>query len=135
MWKTTILIGLSWILLAGRAETREADPTKVDSLLTAASDTTRDLKVRMDLVSKAVGYDGSGGAMHALARLYLEREGLAWRTEAERWVKKALGREPDNADYRATYAEVFWKRRSRPKAYEQARRTIELDPNHVRGFY
>lgn len=77
MWKIWILIGLLELLPGALVEARGADPARVDSFLAAVSDTARDLKQRIQLAQKAVGHDRSGKAMHVLARLHLEREGLA----------------------------------------------------------
>ncbi len=113
----------------------KADPAVVDSLLVVASDTTLAHKARMKIVREAIGYDRSGRARHALARLYMSEWKKTSPEEAQRWLLRAIKREPENADYWATYAELFWIWDHRGRSYEQAMRALELDPDNVRALY
>jgi GWxTD domain-containing protein len=128
----TCLLLAAWAL---RAEARKGDPAAVDSLLSASADTTLAFKQRLKLAEKAIDEDRSGRAMHALARLYMAEWKPTSPESAERWLLRAIEREPENADYRATYAELFWRWERREEAYDLAKRALDLDPNHVLALY
>ncbi len=116
-------------------EARKPDPARVDSLLTAASDRALSYKERAKIIKKAMGYDRSGRAMYALAELYIGKGTLSSRYDASMWLKRALRKEPDNADYRITLAGLFWSWGRRGSAYTHTKRAIEKNPNHVGALY
>ncbi len=125
--------GLLTLLLTTPATARKG-PAAVDSLLSAA-DGTLDDRVRENLIKKAISNDRSGKAMHALARLLIDRRTPQSRQQAIEWLKKAMGRERENPDYIATFAELNWYSLRRPRAYAEARRVLQIDPDHVWGLY
>ncbi len=132
------VVGLACILLMflhASAEAGKADPAVVDSLLAVASDTMLAHKARMKIVREAIGCDRSGRSRYALARLHMSEWKKTSPEEAQRWLLRAIQREPENADYRATYAELFWMWDHRGRSYEQAMRALELDPDNVRALY
>ena len=57
------------------------------------------------------------------------------RVKARKWIRRAVLREKENANFRATYAAALWYGLQRPNSYKQARRAIELDANNVEGLY
>lgn len=128
----TCLLLMAWGLPAGAGK---RDPAAMDSLLSAAADTTLSFKQRVKLTEEATRHDRSGRAMHVLARLYMSEWKPASPENAERWLLRAIEREPENADYRATYAEMFWMWDRRDDALIQAKEALDLDPNHVLALY
>ncbi|OGG54115.1 MAG: hypothetical protein A3F84_09955 [Candidatus Handelsmanbacteria bacterium RIFCSPLOWO2_12_FULL_64_10] len=107
----------------------------MDSLLSAAADTALPFKQRLKLTEKAVYSDPSGRAMHALARLYMSEWSVTAPDNAERWLQRAIEREPENADYHVTYAELYWMWDRWSYAEVEAKRALDLDPNHVLALY
>ncbi|MDA0745732.1 MAG: GWxTD domain-containing protein, partial [bacterium] len=118
-----------WVLPVGAGE---ADPARVDSLLAVAVDTSLGFDRREGVLKEAVEYDGSGRAMHALARFFIEKGS---RGDAKSWLKQARRREPENADYLATDAELSWRGVTRRTSYRKAREALALDPNNVRALF
>lgn len=111
------------------------DAYKVAALLASAADTSLSHMKRVSLMERAVRYDPSGRAMHALARHYLSRGTVLSRRFARQWVQRAMKREPENAAYVKTYAEIYWQAGSRKEFYVQIRRAIALSPNNVDALY
>ncbi len=116
-------------------EAAKRDPYKVAALLASAADSSLSHMKRVSLMERAVRYDPSGRAMHALARHYLSRDSVLSRRFGRQWVQRAMKREPENAAYVKTYAEIFWQAGSRDKFYEEIRRAIALSPNDVEALY
>ncbi len=121
------------LLLTGAAE--KPNPATVDSLLSASADTTLLFKQRQKLIERAIDFDRTGRAMHTLARLYISEWRLTSPENAERWLLRAIEREPKNAEYRATYAELFWRWDRRDSSLSEARQALDLDPNCVLALY
>ncbi|MDA0745833.1 MAG: GWxTD domain-containing protein, partial [bacterium] len=113
----------------------KADPAKVDSLLVAVSDTTLEFGQRVELAKEAVKYDETGKAMYALAQVYIEKGTDGALHDASPWLKRAMDREKQNADYRIAYAQLLWGWAKRKSAYKQAQQAIDADPNHVSALY
>ena len=111
------------------------DGALIDSLLTAAADEGREFDARKEDLEEAAKRDRSGRTMHALARLYLGAETISARDDAGRWLRRAMEKEPESAEYRSTYAELLWASGQRQRAYEAARKAHELDPDNVRALY
>ena len=125
------------LLLTGApaAQAERPSPAAVDSLLAASADTTLALKQRRNLAEKAVNFDRTGRAMHALARLYMSDWNAAAPDHADRWLLRAVEREPENAEYRATRAEMFWRWDRRDDALSEARQALDLDPDCIPALY
>lgn len=131
-----IAILLSFILcVPGPSAAAKRDAYKVAALLASAADTSLSHMKRVSLMERAVRYDPSGRAMHALARHYLSRGTVLSRRFARQWVQRAMKREPENAAYVKTHAEIFWQAGSRDEFYEQIRRAIALSPNDADALY
>ena len=97
------------------AEASPANPAKVDSLIQASADTSLGLDTRRDILKEAVKLDRTGRALHALARLRLEKGTTYSRQQARSLLTRALEREPENGDYVATFAELVWRTGPRPR--------------------
>ena len=117
------------------AQAAQGDPAAVDSLVQASTDTSLAMDRRRDLLKDAIERDRTGRALHALARLRLEKGTTYSRQQARSLLKRALEREPDNAEYVATFAELLWRTGPRSGAYKRAREAIALDPENVRAHY
>ena len=117
------------------AEAGRSDPAKVDSLLAASADTVLEEDRREALMKRALRYDRSGTAMHALARFYMAQGTPGSRQTADTWLLRAMIRERENPDYLATSAELYWRRLQRPNSYRKALEALELDPDHVDALY
>ena len=115
---------------AGRDRAAEAD-----SLIQAAADTSLDKGERIRLLKRATGRDRTGKAMHTLSRLYMSLNSPADRHTAKLWLRKAIAREGENADYQATFAELLWRSLLRQASYEKARYALQLDPENVLGLF
>ncbi len=111
------------------------DAYKAAALLASAADSSLSHMKRVSLMERAVRYDPSGRAMHALARHYLSRDTVLARRFARQWVQRAMKREPENAAYMKTYAEIFWQSGSRDEFYKQIRRAVALSPNDAGALY
>ena len=111
------------------------DAYKAAALLASAADSSLSHMKRVSLMERAVQYDPSGRAMHALARHYLSRDTVLARRFARQWVQRAMKREPENAAYMKTYAEIFWQSGSRDEFYKQIRRAVALSPNDAGALY
>lgn len=83
--------------------------TRVDSLLSIATDTTITLRDRRTMLSSSANQDKSGRAENALARLYLRPLD---KGDAAKWIKRAIRRDPTNADFHTTRAELLMADRS-----------------------
>ena len=127
------LSGLLWLTTAAQAAAEV--PSKVDSLIQASTDTTLGMDGRRDLLKDAIKLDRTGKALHALARLRLEKGTTYSRQQARSLLTRALEREPDNGDYMATFAELLWRTGPRSGSYKRAREAISLDPKNVRAYY
>ena len=134
MLRFTLLISII-LCVSGPSEAAKRDPHKVAALLASAADTSLSHMKRVSLMERAVRYDPSGRAMHALARHYLNRGTVLSRRFARQWVRRALKREPENAAYVKTFAEIFWQAGLRDEFYEQIRRAIALSPNDADALY
>ena len=113
----------------------QSDLARVDSLLAAAADTLLDLDRREALMKRALRHDRSGRTMHALARFYMAQGTPVSRQTAGHWLLRAVMRERENPDYRATHAELLWRTLQRPDSYRKALQVLELDPDHVAGLF
>ena len=129
------LILNSLLLLTTPAQAARAVPAKVDSLIQASADTSLGLDGRRDLLKEAIELDRTGRALHALARLRLEKGTTYSRQQARSLLKRAVGREPENGEYVATFAELLWSTGPRSASYKKAREAIALDPKNVRAYY
>ncbi len=127
------LSGLLW--LTNGVQAAAEVPSKVDSLIQASTDTTLGMDGRRDLLKDAIKLDRTGRALHALARLRLEKGTTYSRQQARSLLTRALEREPDNGDYVATFAELLWRTGPRSGSYKRAREAISLDPKNVRAYY
>lgn len=107
----------------------------VDSLLVLAADTLRVEKEREAMLREAVRVDDSGRAMHALGRLLMESGSLGSVNDAERWLRRAMDREPNNGTFLASIAEYYWRIGRRTTAIQYARRGIERDPDNALPLY
>ena len=133
-----VRFALSICLLALGAPAVQAgrsDPARVDSLLAAAADTLLDRDRREALMKRALRHDRSGRTMHALARFYMAQGTPVSRQTAGHWLLRAVMRERENPDYRATHAELLWRTLQRPDSYRKALQVLELDPDHVAGLF
>ena len=65
------------------ADAARAVSSRVDSLLSAASDTTMEYEKRVRLIKKAIRDDDSGWAMHDLAELYSDEKTPGSRRQAK----------------------------------------------------
>ncbi len=130
-----VLMAIYLWLLTAPALAAQADPAKVDSLILASTDTTLEWETRRDLAKQAMKHDRTGKAMHALARLKLEKGTTYSRQQARSLLTRAREREPENADYVATFAELLWRTGPRSASYKKAREAIALDPENVRAHY
>lgn len=135
MQRCICTFSLILVISAMTAEARKTDPRIVDSLLTVAADTALVFDARKKIVRQAMGYDRSGKAMHAMARLYMSQKTVGDRQVARAWIERALGKESKNGNYRATLAELLWASAFRQLAYEEARKAVALEPNNVRALY
>ena len=117
------------------AQASPEDSATVDSLVQASTDTSLGMDRRRDLLKEAIERDRTGSALHALARLRLEKGTTYSRQQARSLLKRALGREPDNSEYVATFAELLWRTGPRSGSYKRAREAIALDPKNVRAHY
>ena len=122
-------------LFTGPARARDADPARVDSLLTLAADTILAYGNRVDLIKDAIKADDSGRAMYELGLLYLSQGTNSGNYDARSWLRRALKRDRDNADFLIAYANVLWNSGQRGNAYKHALRAIEADPDNVKGLY
>ena len=122
-------------LSASPVDAGRPDPSRVDSLLAAAADTLLDQDRREALMKRALKFDRSGKAMHALARFYMAQGTPVSRQTAGHWLLRAVMRERENPDYRATHAELLWRTLQRPDAYRKALQVLELDPDHVEALF
>ena len=122
-------------LCAPAVEAGRSDPAKVDSLLDAAADSLLDRDRREALMKRALRHDRSGRTMHALARFYMAQGTPVSRQTAGHWLLRAVMRERENPDYRATHAELLWRTLQRPDSYRKALQVLELDPDHVAGLF
>ena len=109
----------------------KTDQAAVDSLVQVARDTSLAHGVRLDAAEAAVKLGRSVEAMHVLARLTMAGGDEASPQKAEHWMVRVLRREPDNADYRATYAELLWIWDRRGDSYTQAKKALAIDPDHT----
>ena len=112
-----------------------SDPARVDSLLAAAADTLLDHDRREALMKRALRHDRSGRTMHALARFFMAQGTPVSRQTAGHWLLRAVIRERENPDYRATHAELLWRTLQRPDSYRKALQVLKLDPDHVEGLF
>jgi GWxTD domain-containing protein len=92
-------------------------------------------KSRKRAASRATKLEWSPRTMDVMARVLMVGGKKTSAQDAEHWALRAVTREPNNPDYRATYAELLWIWDRREDAYTQAKRAIELDSNHKRGLY
>ena len=106
----------------------------IDSLLIAASDTTRAFDERESLLKAAAKNDPLGRAAHALGALYMLR-GKSHVHEAERWLKRAMQKQPNNGNILTSLAEYYWRIGRRTTAIVYAKRGIERDPDNVCLLY
>lgn len=120
---------------APAVEAGRSDPARVDSILNAAADTLLDRDRREALMKRALRHDRSGRTMHALARFYMVQGTPVSRQTAGHWLLRAVMRERENPDYRATHAELLWRTLQRPDSYRKALQVLELDPDHVAGLF
>ncbi len=134
MVRLAILIGLL-ALRVPAVEAGRSDPAKVDSLLAAAADTLLEQDRREALMKRALRHDRSGRTMHALARFYMAQGTPVSRQTAGHWLLRAVMRERENPEYRATHAELLWRTLKRPESYRKALQVLELDPDHVAGLF
>ncbi len=134
MFRPAITICLL-VLSASAADAGRSDPARVDSLLAAAADTLLDLDRREALIKRALRHDRSGKTMHALARFYMAQGTPVSRQTAGHWLLRAVMRERENPDYRATHAELLWRTLQRPDSYRKALQVLKLDPDHVAGLF
>lgn len=123
------------VLSASTVDAGRSDPARVDSLLAAAADTLLDLDRREALIKRALRHDRSGKTMHALARFYMAQGTPVSRQTAGHWLLRAVMRERENPDYRATHAELLWRMLQRPDSYRKALQVLKLDPDHVAGLF
>ena len=113
----------------------KADVSNVDSLLLRAMDDEVQYKDRKRAAKRATKLEWSPRTMDVMARVLMVGGKKTSAQEAEHWALRAIRREPDNPDYRATYAELLWIWDRREDSYTQAKRAIELDSNHARSLY
>ena len=113
----------------------KADVSNVDSLLLRAMDDKVQYKDRKRAAKRATKLEWSPRTMDVMARVLMVGGKKTSAQEAEHWALRAIRREPDNPDYRATYAELLWIWDRREDSYTQAKRAIELDSNHARSLY
>ncbi len=106
----------------------------VDSLIAAASDTARAFDDRVSLLKAAAKRDPSGRAAHALGALYMVRD-KQYVHDAERWLKKAMQKQPNNGDILTSLAEYYWRIGRRTTAIVYAKRGIDRDPDNVGPLY
>ncbi len=106
----------------------------IDSLLIAASDTTRAFDERESLLKEATKSDPAGRAAHALGELYM-LQGKSHVHSAERWLKRAMQKQPNNGNILTSLAEYYWRIGRRTTAIVYAKRGIERDPDNVGPLY
>jgi GWxTD domain-containing protein len=118
----------------------KAKPTLVDSLIATASDSSLSFKTREANLKEALAYDQSGKVMFALAGLHYGKGSGSGRQTGKKWIKRAIAREKENANYVGTYAGMIWQAGGtitprRRASYKKAREALELDPNCVEALY
>jgi GWxTD domain-containing protein len=119
----------------GCVEATADSESVVDSLLVRAMDEGLAHKERKRAGKRATKLEWSPRTMDVMARVLMVGGKKTSAQNAEHWALRAIKREPNNADYRATYAELLWIWDRREDSYTQAKRAIELDSNHTRGLY
>jgi GWxTD domain-containing protein len=107
----------------------------VDSLMVAASDTTRTFDDRVSLLKEAAKKDDSGRAAHALGALFMVKGGKRHVHDTERWLKVAMKTQPNNGNIMTSLAEYYWRIGRRTTAIDYARRGIDRDPDNVGPLY
>jgi GWxTD domain-containing protein len=137
MWNAWIgrALVLACVMLPAQMQGAGQGQAQVDSLIAEASIGELPQWKRVDLLEGAVRLDSTGRAMHALGQLYLAQDSHLGRRVARRWMKKAIEREPDNADYRMSLAEVHLQGGSYDRFYEEAVKAIDRAPDHVGALY
>lgn len=120
---------------AARVEAAGAVPSRVDSLLAAASDTTVEYRKREKLVREAIRLDPSGRAMYELARLYSDESTPGTHRQASTWLRRAMRKDRSNIDFRIEYARVLWALGRRGHAHKNAKKAIDMNPDHVGALY
>jgi GWxTD domain-containing protein len=135
MMRTALALICLWAASGAAAHARDADPARVDSLLTLAADTILAYGNRVSLIKDAIKLDDSGRAMYELALLYRSRETNTGNYDALTWLRRALRKDRNNPDFRLAYASALWANGQRGNAYEQARKAIEANPDHVGALY
>ena len=108
---------------------------KIDSLRTAASDTTRNLGDRVLDLKKAIRMDRSGISHYELAHLYMTEGDKDDQMDAEFWMKGAIARDRKNSEFRATYAKLLWQLDDIELANVQAKKALEIDPDQTCALY
>ena len=131
---TYVTVG-ALLACAAPADAARSVSARVDSLLSAASDTTMAYEKRVRLIKKAIRNDDSGWAMHDLAELYNDERTPGSRRQASTWLQRAMRKDKKNMDFRIAYAKVLWGLGRRGHAYKNAKRAIDLDPSHVGALY
>jgi tetratricopeptide (TPR) repeat protein len=129
-----VIVGAILVCVAP-VEAARAVSMRVDSLLAAASDTTGEYRNRVRLIREAIRFDDTGWAMYELARLYGDERTPGTRRQASTWLRRAMRKDKTNMDFRIEYARVLWALGRRGHAYKNAKRGIDLNPNHVGALY
>ena len=124
-------------LLPGNGATRLGKGGRIQCGFIAlkAMDDKVQYKDRKRAAKRATKLEWSPRTMDVMARVLMVGGKKTSAQEAEHWALRAIRREPDNPDYRATYAELLWIWDRREDSYTQAKRAIELDSNHARSLY
>lgn len=120
---------------AAHVEAARTDSMRVDSLLAAASDTTVEYGKRERLMKEAIRFDETGWAMYQLARLYSDDSTPGTRRQASTWLQRAMRKDKTNIDFRIEYARALWALGRRGHAYKNAKKAIDMNPNHVGALY
>ena len=123
------------LVCAAPVEAARTVSTRVDSLLAAASDSTAEYRKREKIIREAIRSDDTGWAMYELARLYSDESTPGTPRQASTWLQRAMRKDKTNMDFRIEYARVLWALGRRGHAYKNARRAIDINPNHVGALY
>ena len=110
-----------------------AHANSVDSLLARAqSDTSKSLDYRIGLLRKALRVDGDrADVCAALGALFMQKNTPASRLRADRYIYRAIVLDPDNMDYRLSYATLQRKKGFRYNAMKYFEKVLSIDSTQV----
>ena len=110
-----------------------AHANSVDSLLARSqSDTSKSLDYRIGLLRKALRVDGDrADVCAALGALFMQKNTPASRLRADRYIYRAIVLDPENIDYRLSYATLQRKKGFRYNAMKYFEKVLSIDSTQV----